>query len=484
MTAVTWLLLGVLATLLIGSGFFSGSETAVFSLSRHERSRLAHAATPVGRALATLLSETRGLLVTLLMGNMTINVSYFVVSSVLLMRSERAGAGPAQLAALTIAPLLVMILMGEVLPKLVASHLRVVWVQTVALPLLVIHRVMAPARGIVGSGFVEPLARLLAPAATRETLTAAELEALTHAGREQQVIEETEQKVLSQVLELSRMKVRELMVPRVDVIAHRLQDPPAQLINAFRATRLRHLPAYDGDLDTIAGVLHAREVLLNRPASDAELQRLVRQVRFVPEQQRADRLLAEMRKTGTTFAIVVDEYGGTAGLITLEDIVEHVVGDIPGAYESKGEVEVVRVDEAAGGAGGAGSAAGDADASDRVALEVNPDPVYEVDGGLLVVDWPDRLPGLPPPDFAAADVDLEAHDIDTIAGLVLSSFGRLPDVGDEVGVGGVRLTVLEMESRRIVRVRVAHDRAGSDAGPRRGAADAADAPGSERGALS
>ena len=467
MTLVTGLLLGILAVLLIGSGFFSGSETALFSLTRHERSRLTQAGSPVGRALSSLLAETRGLLVTLLMGNMTINVSYFVVASVLLMRSERAGAAAWHLVLLTLGPLLVMILFGEVMPKLVASHLRLGWSRTVALPLLAVHRLLTPARGVVGGGFVEPLARLLAPAPTRESLTVDELQALTQAGRDQQLLEESERRVLDQVLQLSKMKVRDLMVPRVDIIAHPLQDPPHALVETFRATRLRHLPAYDGDLDTIVGVLHAREVLLRRPASELEVARLVRQVRFVPEQQRADRLLTEMRKTGTTFAIVVDEYGGTAGLITLEDIVEHIVGDIPGAYEVRGEVDVLRV----------GGAPPPEDGADTEAREHDPTlpqsgAAFEVDGGLLIADWPERLHGVPPPDFAAADVDLDAHEITTVAGLALSAFGRLPEVSDAVEVGGVRLTVLELEARRIVRLRV--ENAGEpDAIPRAAEGDAA-----------
>ena len=444
MDVATLFILILLAGLLGCSGFFSGSETALFSLTRHERGQLTGRDDPVSNALATLLGETRGLLVTLLMGNMTINVAYFAVCSLLLLWAERDGAGPLVLVLLTVVPLLVMILLGEVLPKLVASRKRTTWVRVVALPLLLVHRVLAPGRAVVGTGFVEPLARLLAPSRQRDTLTADEIDRLAHASREQNLIGDDEQKVLSQVLELSRMKVRELMVPRVDMIAHDLDGDPAELIERFRTTRLRHLPACRGDLDNIAGVLHARQVLLERPDTRAELEPLVRQVHIIPELQRADRLLAEMRKTGNTFAIVVDEYGGTAGLITLEDLVEHIVGDIPGAYETSGElsVEPVVPDGTPAGADAEPDAADTAEAA------------YLVDGGLLLVDWPDRLADVPPPDFENHAEDLDAVDVDTLGGLVLSLAGRLPDVGDSVELGPLRFTVMDMENRRILRVRI------------------------------
>lgn len=424
-----------MGVLLCGSAFFSGSETALFSLSRHERQQLTRpSGGPAARALARLLGRTRAVLVTLLMGNMTINVSYFVLASVLLVRAERAGAPAWWLGVLSLGPLLVMILFGEVLPKMLANHGRVGWSAAVALPLLAVHRLLAPARALVGTGFVEPLARLLAPAPDRESLTADEMEQLTQASLDQRLIAPAEQRVLSQVLELGRMRVRELMVPRVDVVAYDLNEPADGLLELIRHRRLRHVPVYEGGPDHVAGVVHAREALLRRPANRQDIRKLIRQVSFVPEQQRCDRLLTQMRKTGNTFAIVVDEYGGTAGLITLEDLVEHVVGDIPGAFEADGTLEVQPVQPRRADGGVA----------------------YSVDAGLLLVDWPDRLADLPPPDpdQVAEELGIAAEELSTVAGLVLAAAGQLPKAGERVRVAGVTLEVLELDGRRIQRVLV------------------------------
>ncbi|MEM9913763.1 MAG: hemolysin family protein [Planctomycetota bacterium] len=411
------LMLLLLALLLVASGFFSGSETALFSLSRHQRARFAQSNALVPRTILTLLAETRGLLITLLLGNMTINVLYFVVSSVLLIKvSEMDRVGGVVLAGLTVVPLLAIILLGEVMPKLVASRLPDRFARVIALPMLAVHRVLSPIRVSSSVLVITPLSRLLAPPAPSPDLSPEELDAMLQLSRHHGVIDHGEQRVLEQVLELSQLKVRNLMVPRVDIQAFDLDQSADELMALIRRTRLRHIPACRGDLDNVVGLIYSRQAMLAQPKTAEDLEKLVRQVKFVPELQRADQTLISLRKTGTTFALAVDEYGGTAGLITLEDLVEHLVGNIPGAYEQSGEVEVEPL------------------APNR----------WRVDADLSVHEWADVFGKHQ--HFEAARVLASAN---TIGGLVMAELGRVPDVGDAITLGNVRLTVDRMDGHRI-----------------------------------
>ncbi|MEO0514410.1 MAG: hemolysin family protein [Planctomycetota bacterium] len=407
----------LLALLLVASGFFSGSETALFSLSRHQRARIARSDSVTARTILTLLAETRGLLITLLLGNMTINVLYFVVSSVLLIKASESGrVGGPTLALLTVAPLLAIILLGEVMPKLVASRLPDKFATFIALPLLGVHRVLSPIRIASSALVITPLSRLLAPPAPSPDLSPEELDAMLQLSQHHGVIDHGEQRVLEQVLELSQLKVRNLMVPRVDVQAFDLDDPPEKLMALIRRTRLRHIPACRGDLDNVVGLIYSRQAMLAQPTSAKEIDKLVRQVKFVPELQRADQTLIELRKTGTTFAIAVDEYGGTAGVITLEDLVEHLVGNIPGAFEQSGDVEVEPLGQ------------------NR----------WRVDADLSVHEWADVFGRHQ--HFEAARLLASAN---TIGGLVMAELGRVPSVQDAIELGNVRLTVDRMHGHRI-----------------------------------
>ncbi|MEM6751159.1 MAG: hemolysin family protein [Planctomycetota bacterium] len=418
-----------LPVLLVFSAFFSGSETALFSLTRHQRKQMARSPTRAANAVGVLVDQTRPLLITLLMGNMTINVLYFVLSSALLLRLEQTGwAGPA-LAAVSVGSLLGIVLLGEVLPKILANRLAPTWSLVVAQPMLAFHRASTPVRWVAQHGVVSPLARLLAPGAAAAKLDAEDLASMLELSQDRGVIDPGEQVLLDQVLRLGDLRVRQIMTPRVDVHSHDLADPAQDLLELFRATRLRQVPITDGDADKVIGVAYAKQALL-RPPTDADaVRRLVRQVRFVPEQMRADRLLVDLRKSGATVAIVVNEYGGTAGLVTLEDVVEQIVGDIPGEFEAVGKPRVETL--------GPGC--------------------WRVDAGLSVREWA-RQSGAEVPTLD------EAGGVDTVGGLVMAALGRAATTGDRARLGNLSLEVAAMDGRRITEVVLTHDAAG-EAGP-------------------
>ena len=405
------ILLLLLPTLLVGSAFFSGSETALFSLSSHDRLQQQRSGGIAGRAIVTLLSETRSLLITLLMGNMAVNVLYFVISTLLLIRlADVHKVSGWIVSAASVLPLLVIIMLGEVFPKLAATRNTLVWSRMVALPLLVIHRGIAPLRGSVNAIIITPLARLIDPGHRPSDLSTEEFQTLLRLSEQRGIIDTDEEQLLQGVLQLSQVKLGDIMVPRVDVKAYDLNDPIEVLYDHIQQTRLGHVPICEGGLDHVRGVVNSRELLLHAPQSGKELEPILKPPRFIPAVARVEDALRQMRESGNPMAIVVDEFGGTAGLVTLEDIVEQFTGNIAGPYAT--------------GEGGLIEPIG----ANR----------FRVNAALPAGEWAERF-----------RLPLEQSGISTLGGLVMAELGRVPRRGDRVRLANVEVEIEQMRGRRI-----------------------------------
>ena len=331
-------MLAALPVLLGLSGFFSGSETALFALTESERITLRRGGGMAGRAVEVLLANQRMLLITVLMGNMTVNTLYFVVTSVLLMKSDATVLGEVLLA---VGFLLLVILLGEVTPKLIANTHRTGFAGFVAPPMLALHRAITPVRTVVDRLVIGPLSRLASPSARPPRLDEKELSALLEVSGSGGVIDAEEQRILREVIRLRRLKVRDVMTPRVRIAAVELDASYEQVRDLAERTRLTKFPVYKENLDHIVGLLPVRSFLLAGESATAggdATGGALTPVHYVPETARLDQLLDRFRETHTQLAIVVDEYGGTAGLVAVEDVVEELVGDIVGAQGRGGGV--------------------------------------------------------------------------------------------------------------------------------------------------
>jgi CBS domain containing-hemolysin-like protein len=403
---MTWLFLGLL---LICSACVSCSETALFGLTRRTLGHFRRGTNPLQRRVATLMANPRRVLLTVLIANTAVNVAIFAVSFVAL--EHFRDLYPAQAAAAGVAVLLVVIVFGEVLPKAVALRSPVRLSPMAAALLTVLQTVLAPLRLLLDTVLVEPVTRLLSPARPiADRLTTDELRLLLERSAREGHINTTESEMLQAVVALGEVGVREVMTPRVDLDAVSLAGDRAGVLANFDRTKRRRLPAYGRDLDDIRGLLYVRDLLL-RP--EAGLRALLRGIHFVPEQVNLIQLLRSLREARAHLAIVVDEYGGTAGLVTIEDVVEWIVGELPDAEAPREEARPEKLDET----------------------------TYRLPGDLSVRVWADR--------FAVGEID---RGIDTVGGLVLSKLGRLPRPGDRVGLRNLTLTVESVRRRRVERV--------------------------------
>ncbi len=394
--------LAVLAVTFCLSGFFSGSETALFSLPPDELSRMRHAAGLDGLA-ARLRDRPKRLLTTVLFGNMVVNVIFFSVSW-FLAADLRPRVGTTGSVLIGLGGLLAILLGGEVMPKNVAVLFYRPFSRVAAVPLLALQT------GLLFIIFpLEKLADLAASVAGARQgpgMMAEELQMLVRVGARQGVLYPEAEEMLADVIDLSEVRVRELMVPRVEMVAFNLQEPAEELLELFRSRKLTTIPVYNGRVERMRGVVHIKDVLFEREGS---LEEAVRPIPFMPETTTVEDGLRRCREEGSKTAFVVDEYGSVVGLITIEDLLEEIVGEIADEY----------------------------DVEERPQVELLERGMVRVSGALSLREWCELLE-MPMPEL----------DVDTVGGLVMARLDRLPAEGDVVRWRGMELEVESVSGRR------------------------------------
>lgn len=390
--------------LLAASAFFSGAETALFNLTRRQLNQITGSGHRVQKLLAALLRRPGQLLNCLLLGNITVNVLFFAVSSVLVLR-VKAEWGMTAAAAFAFLTFLMLVLLGEILPKSLAYSNSWRFAHATALPGFLCFQILGPLAFLARLLVVEPSLRLLLghhrlPKAT----TLAEFRSLIEFSRQRGLIGEDENRLLAEVVELGFLKVRHVMQPRVDMVACDVSDPPSLAKERMRRHGLTKVPVYVRDIDRVVGMVHLRQLLL-RP--DASLDRLVQPVQFVPEQKTVESLLEFFRRTQTDEAIVVDEYGGIAGSVRLEDIAEEFFG------------------------------AAELGVGNESVTQLGPFE-YRLSGNLPVHDWAE-----------AFGLDLDETKAATIGGLITTLLGKVPKPGDATRLNNLQFTVERIRRHRI-----------------------------------
>jgi CBS domain containing-hemolysin-like protein len=388
--------LAVLAVLLGASALCSSSETALFSLGERDRPR-------AGALASRLLQDKRSLLITLLLGNLLVNILFFAFAS----RLDPGGESGRFLVAA--GALLAILTCGEILPKTLALRAPVRVARACALPVAALVAAFAPVR-IVIHALLELGYRLLGPVARKEHgITTESLARVLENSARHGLLEDREAGLLAEIVELESIRVREIMTPRVDMPAIDLAADPARVLAQALERRMTWLPVVDGQVDNVVGCVRVRDLVVQ---PERALRQRVMPVKFIPEVASALDLLHELRDSRTTEAVVVDEWGGTAGFVTIEDIFEEIVGDLRVEGEL-GERPVVALGEGR----------------------------FRVAGSLSVRDWNEQ--------FGRRVVPTE---FETVAGYVTALLGRIPRAGDKVRVGDLVNEVHEVRGRRVMSV--------------------------------
>jgi putative hemolysin len=404
-----WLLIS-LTPLLILSAFFSCSETCFFRLAQSQIAELRKRKTQPAKAILYIVRHRRTILITILIGNMTANVLYFVIGSVLILHTP-GGVG-AEIG-IAIATLFLIIIFGEVLPKMAATARPIGIALLLAPPLVLLHRLITPIRNGIDWFIITPLSRLVSVNAP-DSLNATELASLVEFSSLEGIIDQDEQRVLFEVVELSRIRVREVMTPRVHMISAPSTSSEEELRNIIQGSRLTQVPIFGDDLDDIAGMLHTKRYLQRCNDGQTLMQASMTKPQFIPQVATLDQLLSRFRNTSTRLAIVVDEYGGTAGLVTLEDVLEELVGEIGG--------------------------------EDHFVISppiLQDDGKWLVDANTAVRGWSAMMGSI-----------IEHCPAATMGGLIATRLGRIPEIGDVIQFSNLQLEVASMDAYRVATVLV------------------------------
>ncbi len=390
----------VLAGFAGASFFFALAETSLFSLGKWQLRQLEARSPHLGKMISRLLSEPQDLLATLVLGNSFANAG--IVAVALWMAVHRGQPLP-----LVMAALLLLILFGaEVAPKTLAVRAPELWALRVARPMLFLQKASRPLRR-VAQGLTNLCLRAAPnPPAPAAGLSDAEYQELLEMAYQQGALAAGEKEIILQIINLDRRQAGQVMKARAQMVCISDDLTVPEMMEAARRFKHRRLPIYDESVETIVGVLNTRDFLLD---PEADLALAIEFPSFVPESMNLLQLLKSLQRQQRGLAIVLDEFGGTAGIVTIEDILAEVLGELRPEH-----------------------------AAERAVLEKLGDFRWRVGGGVRLDNFRREYPPLP-----------DLPGVETMAGLALRQFEVVPTSGESVTVAGLRLTVQAADERRI-----------------------------------
>ena len=407
------MLLVVLGVLVLLSAFFSSAETAVLSVNKVRMMDIAEEGNKKAKLVLSLLDQQNKLISTLLVGNNIVNIGASSLATKLAMDTwGNAGVGIA-----TGLMTLLILVCGEVVPKNLAANKATFWALKIASILKVLMTLLWPVVALLTwiSDFVIKLSK---GDAEDPLITESELKLLVNAGQEEGFLDENETEMINSIFEFDETIVKEIMVPRIDMVAVNIEESVNAVIDLIIDAGHSRIPAYESSIDNIVGILYAKDILKNieRDFDEWRVKELIRPAYYIPENKKVNDLLTELRQKKVHMAIILDEYGGTAGLITIEDLIEEIIGDIQDEYDVEEELIVA-----------------------------NEDGSYQVDARTLVDDLEDALD---------IEIDSEESESETIGGLVFENLGGSPQVGDHVVLERMDAVVAEISGRRISKLKI------------------------------
>lgn len=405
--------LSLAALALLVSGFISGSEIAFFSLTQSQLEEIED--TPKGIAIRKLLSNPERLLATILIANNAVNVSIVILCNFALGPIFENMSPVLSFILQTVILTFLILLFGEILPKLYAKNNELKWAKFALGGISFFTKIFKPLSSVLMCSSV-----IVNKIVTKKTQNISADE-LSQALEITDVAADEEKEMLEGILKFGDKTVEEIMTPRVDITDIDVDSTFDEVMDIVISSGYSRLPVYEETQDNIKGVLYSRDLLpyIGKNVEDFEWQTLIREPYFVPESRMIDDLLEDFRKLKIHLAIVVDEYGGTQGIVTLEDVLEEIVGDINDEYDEE-EVNYQRL----------------------------PDDTFIFDGKTLLTDF-FKITELNEEDYAEITEDSES-----LAGMLLTLKGDFPKKKEPLVYGRCRFLILDISHHRISSVRV------------------------------
>lgn len=317
-----YLLVFSMGCLLLVSGFFSGTETAFFNLNAADKKRLLKKGR-IGNLVVNLQKKPRTLLLVLLIGNMISNILYFIISSIIIIK---IGTDVKEEILFGLLTLLAIVLFGEVIPKFLAAQRPVLFSSISAIPISLIYPVAKPLDKLISFLVIDPIQRLIGTNQNK-LLEKSEIEEFVKNATKLGEINFTEQNILQAILSLRQLHVKDVMTPRVNMYTVSKKEIETETKKILSKRLLTQVPIYENNLDNITGILHTKRWLC-ATKKVGNIENFISKPHFVPSTITLEKLLEVMKSNGIKTSIVIDEYGGTAGIVSVEDVIEEIIGDI------------------------------------------------------------------------------------------------------------------------------------------------------------
>ncbi len=405
--------IGLLVVLLIGSAFFSASETALMSLSKIRIRYMEDEGVKGAKLVSSLIEKSSDLLSSILVGNNIVNIAATSVSTSLFITIY----GDRGVAIATAIMTVLVLIFGEITPKTIAANSPEKISVLVSKPISIIMKITKPIVWVFNllTGIIFKIMGIDKDG-VKPFITEEELKAMVNVSHEEGVLEIEEREIINNVFQFGDMQAKEAMIQRLDMVAVNIEDTYDEIIELFKSEKLSRLPVYQDSIDDIVGILNVKDIIFlsDEEVENFDIKNYIREAFFTYEFKKITQLLEEMKKEKSQMAIVVDEYGGTAGLLTIEDLVEVIVGDIDDEYDEE-EEEIIKVS----------------------------DNEYLVEGSTKISDVNEML-----------GINFESEEFDSIGGFIIGYLKRIPEENELIEVENVKFNVESIDKNRINKIRI------------------------------
>ena len=406
-----------LAVLIFLSALFSSAETAFLSTNKIRLRNLQEEGEKKADLVLFMLDNQNKLISALLVGNNIVNIG----SSALATKMATEAFGNAGVGIATGIMTLLVLVFGEVIPKNLAAAHAETWAMFIAPFIRLVSFVLTPVVFLLTklSDFVVHFSK--SDDEEDPTITEDEFKILVNVGQEEGVLDESESEMINSIFEFDETVVKAIMVPRIDIVAVDVEDSINEALRIIVDGGHSRIPAYEESIDNIVGILYAKNIFAHLDADfdTMKVKELLRPAYYIPETKKVSDLLNELRLKKVHMAIILDEYGGTNGLVTIEDLIEEIIGDIQDEYDVEDDLIVMH-------------------GEDHLVADARA-PIGDVEDAF---------------DVELDEEILEDSEADTIGGLAFEHLGGIPAVGDEVTVGRFLIRIVDVSGRRISKVEI------------------------------
>jgi putative hemolysin len=401
----------VLIILIMLSSFFSASETALMSISKIRVRRMVEENVKGANKVKILVDNPSGLLAAILVGNNVVNIASSSLATVIAINIF----GSKGVAISTVLMTVLILIFGEITPKTLASQNSEQISLKVANPLFIVSTIFKPVV-IITTTISNFFVKLFGGKTdgNKPFITEDELKTIVDVSEEEGILKSEEKDMIHNVFQFGDLYAKDVMVQRVDMIALDIEESLDNIILLIKEEGYSRIPIYLDNIDNVVGILNVKDIIFMEDTKDFNLKNYMREITYTYEFRKATELFKDMNKNRQHMVVVLDEYGGTVGIVTIEDLIEEIVGEISDEYDDEEpEIYVVKEDE------------------------------YIVDGSVRIEDINELI-----------GTKIESEDFDSIGGFIIGILDRFPNVNEEINFNNYRFIIEDIDRNRIKKIRI------------------------------